>query len=149
MFVLIKNPNVETSRLGICTCIIFVFLIWFFNLPACAFDEKYEAIVQGKIVKKEVKKIDRIYITEYKLKIKKWLFKKPDVEKSKYVTIKILGAELPEKGIVIKASTSPGYIPYKKEAVFLLEKTKGKNKNVYTITKDGVITGTFTSINGL
>ena len=130
-------------------CIAFLFLTGILHLPACAFDPKYEAVVKGEIIKKEIKKIDRIYVTEYKLKTKKWLFKKHDIKEEKYLTIKVLGAELPKKGIVIKASTSPDYVPYKKEAVFLLEKTKSKNKNVYTITKGGVITGTLASWQGL
>ena len=54
--------------------------------------------------------------------------------------IKILGAELPEKGIVIKASTSPAYVPIKKDAIFLLENTKKKEKNVFTLSKNGIIT---------
>ena len=145
----IRNHNVETPQWGVSTGIIFMLLIWFFNSPAYSIDKKYEAVVQGTVIKKEVKKIGRVYITEYKLKTKKSLFKKPDVKEEKYLTIKVLGAELPEKGIIIKASTSPDYVPYKKEAVFLLEKTKSKNKNVYTIAKDGVIIGTLTGLQGL
>jgi len=102
-------------------------------------NKEYEAIVLGTMIKKKVKKSGNFYITEYKLKTKKWLFKNPLVKKSKYLTIKVLGAELPEKGIVIKASTTPNYIPMNKEAIFCLEKTKSKKDNVYTITKGGII----------
>ena len=99
----------------------------------------YQAVVLGKMIKKEVKKINTYYITEYRLKAKEWFFKKPDIKETKFITIKILGAELSDKGIVIKASTSPSFVPMDKEAIFLLENTKSKQKNVYTIGKDGII----------
>lgn len=101
--------------------------------------KKYEAVVEGKITNKKVKKINNYYITEYKLKPKKWIYKKPEVKKTNSLTIRILGAELPEKGIVIKSSVAPYYVPINKEATFLLEKTKSKQKNVFTLTNNGII----------
>ncbi len=101
--------------------------------------KRYQAIVIGKIVKEKIEKHGSIYITEYKLKTKKWLFKKPYIEESKYITLRILGADIPEKGIIIKASTSPDYIPINKEAVFLLEKNKLRQSNVFTVSKDGIV----------
>ncbi len=101
--------------------------------------KKYQAIVIGKIVKEKVEKHGSIYITEYKLKTKKWLFKKTDIEKSKYLTLRILGGNIPEKGIIIKVSTSPDYIPINKEAIFLLEKTKLRQNNIFTLSKDGIV----------
>ena len=102
--------------------------------------KNYQAVVLGKITESRVKKLRNYYITEYKLKPKQWLFKDPSVKKSDYITIKVLGAELPRKGIVIKASTSPDYIPIKKDAIFLLENTKKKEKNMFTLSKNGIIT---------
>ena len=101
--------------------------------------KKYQAIVLGKITESKVKHLGNYYITEYKLKPKEWLFKDSSVKRSNYLTIKILGAELPEKGIVIKASTTPDYIPIKKDAIFLLEDTKKKEKDVFTVSKNGVL----------
>ena len=101
--------------------------------------KRYEAIVQGKIISKKVKKIDNYYITEYKLKSKKWIYKKPEVEKRNLITIRILGAELLDKGIVIRPSFAPNYVPINKQAIFLLEKTKRKQKNIYTLSTDGII----------
>ena len=102
--------------------------------------KNYQAIVLGRITESKVRNIGNYYITEYKLKPKQWLFKNPSIKKSNYLTIKILGAELPEKGIVIKASTSPDYIPIKKDAIFLLENTKKKEKNIFTLSRNGIIT---------
>lgn len=99
----------------------------------------YQAIVLGKITNKKVKKVGNTYITEYKLKTKKWLFKNLNVKETKYITIKVLGAELPKKGIVIKASTTPSYIPIKKEAIFILKQNKLKEKDIFTLSRDGVI----------
>ncbi len=101
--------------------------------------KNYQAIVLGKITKSKIKKIGTYYITEYKLKPKEWLFTNPSVKKSNYLTIKILGAEFPEKGIVIKASTTPDYIPIKKDAIFFLENTKRKANNIFTISKNGIL----------
>ena len=103
--------------------------------------EKYQAIVLGEIIKSKIKKIETYYITEYRLKTKEWILKNPSVKKSKYLTIKVLGADLPEKGIIIKASTTPDYIPIKKEAIFFLENLKKKKKNVFTISKTGILPG--------
>lgn len=100
-------------------------------------NKKYQAIVLGKITESKVKNIGNYYITEYKLEAKEWLFKNSSIKKSNYLTIKILGAELPEKGIVIKASTAPDYIPIKKDAIFLLENTK--KKDAFTISKNGIL----------
>lgn len=101
--------------------------------------KNYQAVVLGKITDKKVKKSNHVYLTEYSLKPKKWLFKKPDVKITKNIKIKVLGAELPEAGIVIKSSTSPSYIPMNKEAIFLLEQNKLKQKDVFTLSKNGVI----------
>ena len=109
------------------------------SLLTTKFGNNYEAVVLGKITNKKIKKIGGFYITEYKLKTKKWLFKKTNIKEAEFLTIKILGADLREKGIVIKASTSPDYIPMNKEAVFLLENTKKKQKNVFTLQKNGII----------
>lgn len=103
-----------------------------------SFEKKnYQAIVLGKITGSQVKKEGSFYITEYKLIPKKWLFKSPKIKESKLITVKILGADIPEKGIIIKASTSPDYIPIAKEAVFLLENTK--KKGILTVSKNGII----------
>ena len=99
----------------------------------------YQAVVLGKVTNKKVKKVGNTYITEYKLKTKKWLFKNSNVKETKYVTIKVLGAELPKKGIVIKASTTPSYIPIKKDAIFMLKQNKLKQKDIFTLSQDGVI----------
>ena len=104
-------------------------------------NKNYQAIVLGEIVKKETKKIGNFWITIYKLKTKKWFYKNLETEKSKYVTIKILGADLPERGIVIKSSVSPSYIPINKDAVFLLEENSKKQKDVFSLSNDGVIYG--------
>ena len=101
--------------------------------------KNYQAIVVGKAVKKSVIKSKNTYLTEYKIKTKKWLYKKETVKPSRYLTIKTLGAELPEQGIVIKASTSPEFIPLKKEAIFFLERNKAKQKDIFTLSRDGVI----------
>ena len=101
--------------------------------------KNYEAIVYGKIVKKEVKKTGSSYITEYKLKVKKWLDVKPGINKTKFVIVKTLGAELPEKGIIIKASTAPDFIPINKYATFILVKNKLKQKDIFTIPRNGII----------
>ena len=120
-----------------------VFAICSFNLNAYSKvispNKNYEGIVLGKIINKNVKKIGSVYLTEYKLKTKRWLYKKPNIRSKKYITIKILGADLPEKGISIKTSYSPEYIPENKEAIFLLEKTNTQKDSVYTLTKDGVV----------
>lgn len=100
---------------------------------------KYQAVVLGKITKQKVKKVGKTYLTEYKLKVKKWLYKQPKVKQTKYLIIKVLGADLPEKGIVIKASTTPDYVPIKKDAIFLLERNKLKQDDVFTLSKNGVI----------
>lgn len=141
---MLKKKNKRLSILLAIFCFNLCFVLCFafpsfpstFSNPA---EEKYQAIVLGKMVKKQIKKSGNSYITEYKLKTKKWLFKKPYIKKQKYLTIKILGAELLEAGITIKASCSPDYIPMKKEAMFLLEQNKLKQKNVFTLSKDGVI----------
>ena len=129
-------------RFSIFTTII---LILFFSLYFKAYGKttlisdtkKYQAIVFGEITNSKVVKSGNYYLTEYKLKSKKWLFKNPEVKESKYLTIKVLGAELPEKGIVIKASTTPDYIPIKKDAIFLLENTK--KKDAFTVSKNGIL----------
>ncbi|MBI2996627.1 MAG: hypothetical protein HYY52_08010 [Candidatus Melainabacteria bacterium] len=100
--------------------------------------QNYQAIVLGKIIKKEFKELNGYYVTEYKLKIKKYLFKKNELPKSKYITLKVLGGELPKKGLIIRSSVSPQFIPIKKEAIFLLENTKKKEKNTFTLSKDGI-----------
>lgn len=104
-------------------------------------EKNYEAIVLGKIISKKIKKKDNYYFTEYKLKPKEWFFKKENVEKSKLIIVRILGADFPKQGIVIKSSTAPDYVPIKKDAVFFLEKTRVNHKNIFTITNDGIIYG--------
>ncbi len=101
--------------------------------------EHYEAIVIGKMISQKVKKINNYYVTEYKLKPEEWLFKKTAIKKTKYIKIKILGADLPKKGIIIKSSVSPEYVPMNKEAIFFLEKTIKKEKKIFTISKGGII----------
>lgn len=104
-------------------------------------NKNYEAIVIGKMTKKKIKKIGNFYYTEYKLKTKNWIYKAPEIKDNKYVTVNILGANLKKKGLLVKASTSPDYIPIKEEAIFFLFNTKKKQKNIYTIPKGGVIFG--------
>ncbi len=99
--------------------------------------KKYEAIVSGKLIKSKVTKSGNLYLTEYKLEITKWLFRKSYIEEKRIIKIKILGADLPEKGLIIKASISPDNIVLNKEAVFLLNKTK--KQNLYTIPKEGIL----------
>ena len=133
-----KNKRLSILVAIVCFNLCFIFPS-FSNTLSNTWVEKYQAIVLGKMVKKQIKKSGNSYITEYKLKTRRWLFKKPNIEKHKYLTIKVLGADLPEAGITIKASCSPDYIPMKKEAIFLLEHNKLKQKNVFTLSKDGVI----------
>ncbi len=99
--------------------------------------KKYQAIILGKITDSKIKKEGNFYVTEYNLIPHKWFFKSPKVKKSKLITIKILGAELPEKGIIIKASTSPLHVPIDQEAVFLLEGTR--ENEILTISRNGII----------
>lgn len=99
----------------------------------------YQAVVVGKMTKKNVKKSGNYYITEYKLKVKEWLFKQPNIKEAKNLTIKILGAEFLERGIVIKSSTSPDFIPMYTDTIFLLQNNKKPKKNTFTIPKNGVI----------
>ncbi len=107
--------------------------------PLITHKENYEAIVLGRIIKSEVKNRGKYYLTEYKLVIKEWLYKKSSVQESKYITIRVLGADLPGKKIIIKASTTPDYIPMNKDTIFLLEPLKKKEKGVFTITKNGIL----------
>ncbi len=101
----------------------------------------YKGIVSGQIIKKEIKKSDNSWLTEYKLKVNKWFYKAPEINKSKYITLKILGAELPERGLVIKSSIAPAYIPIKEDAIFLLEENIRKQENVFSLSNNGVIYG--------
>ena len=101
----------------------------------------YQAIVLGKVTNYQIKKIGDFYITEYKLTPKKWIYKNCAVQEKKHLTVKILGAELPKKGLVIKSSTAPNFIPINKEAIFLLVNTKKKESNVFTLLPDGIIYG--------
>ena len=122
--------------------ILFVILLSLLFLESPSFSNtfnNYQAVVLGKVTKKEVKEVGNLYLTEYKIKTKKWLFKKPEVKEKKVITINVLGAELSEKGLVIRASTSPDFIPMKKDVIFLLEKTKLKQNDVFTISKNGII----------
>ncbi|MBI3309358.1 MAG: hypothetical protein HYZ79_08310 [Candidatus Melainabacteria bacterium] len=125
--------------LTICYLILASRLNAFCTSPNNSF-EKYKAVVIGQLVKKAVKEKKGFYYTEYKLLPKKWIYKKSSVKKSNLLTIRIPGGELPKKGIVIKASTSPSYIPLKQDAVFFLEGTTTKQSDIFTITKDGIIT---------
>ena len=99
----------------------------------------YQAIVEGKIIDSKIRKIKNQYITEYKLKTKDWIYNKPEIKKTKYLTIKILGADLKEKGIVIKPSFAPDSIPINKEAIFFLENTKKNQPGIFTLSKGGII----------
>lgn len=101
--------------------------------------KNYQAVILGKITDKKIKKIGNLYITEYNLKPKKWLHKKSEVKITKNIKIKVLGADLPEAGIVIKSSSSPDYIPINKEAIFLLEKNKLKQNDVFTLSANSII----------
>lgn len=100
---------------------------------------KYQAIVLGKITKKQVKNPGKFYITVYKLKVETWIYSNPNIKRKKYLTLKVLGADLPDKGLIVKASTTPDYIPMHKNVVFLLENTMKKEKNVFTVTQNGII----------
>ena len=102
---------------------------------------KYQAIVLGKMIKKKVVKSDNFYLTEYKLKSQMWLYKKPEIKKSKYLKVKILGAELEKEGLIIKTSCAPDFVPLKKEAIFFLENNKKKKKNTFTLSKGGIVYG--------
>ena len=122
--------------------ILFVVLIVLLFCEGQAFSlsaNNYEAVILGKVVKKEVKNSKHVYLTEYKINVKKWLFKKEGIKEKKNITISVLGAELPEKGLVIKASTSPDFIPLNKQAIFLLEKTKLNQSDIFTVSKGGII----------
>ena len=103
--------------------------------------KKYPGIILGKVVNKKVVKSNGYYLTEYKVKVLNWLYFQKNIEKAKNITIKILGADLSEKGIAMKVSTAPSYIPYKKDAIFFLEYNKLRRKNVYTLSTDGVVFG--------
>lgn len=103
--------------------------------------KNYKAVVLGKITKKKVKKLGTYYYTEYKLKTEKWLFKSPGIKEGKNLKIKILGAELPEKGVVIKSSTAPDFVPVNKKAIFFIEEMKKKEKGVFTVSRNGIIYG--------
>ncbi|GEM_PF-4403715 len=98
-----------------------------------------EAIVLGKITKKQIIKLNNYYITEYKLKIKNWIYKKPYIANSKTVTLRVLGADLPDKGITIKASTSPDHVPFNTDTIFILNKTKQKYKDIFTLSKNSIL----------
>lgn len=98
-----------------------------------------EAILLGRITNEKILLSRNSYLTEYKLKPKKWLFKKPYIKETKYVKLKVLGAVLPEKGIVIKSSCSPDYIPIKNDAIFILKKNKLKQKDTFTLGKNSII----------
>lgn len=102
--------------------------------------KKYTAIIVGRAVKKKIKKVNSFYFTEYELQAKKWIYKNDPSQETANIKVKILGAELPQKGIVITSSISPGNIPMDKDMIFLLENTKKKQKNVYTVTEGGVLT---------
>ena len=126
------------SKLLIC---ILLFSVFFQSFKAEAIVSNHEAIVFGEITKSKVKKSGNYYYTEYKLKVEKWLFKKPEIKQTKNLTIKILGADLPKKGLVIKASCAPDFVPFKEKAIFFLEETARKEKDVFTISKNGIIYG--------
>lgn len=108
--------------------------------------KKYQAVVLGKIINEKIKKSGNTYLTEYKIKVKKWLVKKPFVKETRFVRIRVLGAELKDAGIVIKASTTPEHIPINKEVIFLLEQTKLKQKHIFTLSKDGILPNSRSSL---
>ncbi len=117
----------------------------YFNVFKSVLNKKsnvnYQAIVFGKITNHKIKKVGNFYITEYKLIPQKWIYKNHSIQEKKYLTLKILGADLPEKGIVIKSSAAPNFIPVNREAIFLLVNTKKKENNVFTLLPDGIIYG--------
>lgn len=102
---------------------------------------KYKAIILGEMKNIKIKKAQGYYFTEYKLKPKNWLFRNPSVKASKSIKIKIFGADLKNKGLVIKSSSSPDYVPMNEEAIFFLEGTARKEKDAFTITRGGIIYG--------
>ncbi|OGI20931.1 MAG: hypothetical protein A3B68_01825 [Candidatus Melainabacteria bacterium RIFCSPHIGHO2_02_FULL_34_12] len=126
-----------------------VFSLMFFLMPGClasstnspiqTINKNIHAIVSGRIINKKVVKSGNLYLTEYRLKIKNWLFKKNNIKTSKYITLKVLGADLEKEGIIIKASTSPDFIPMHKDAIFLLTQNKKTQKNVFTLSKNSII----------
>ena len=104
-------------------------------------DKKYQAVVTGKIVNKKVKQKEGHYYTEYKLKVKDWIYKKDAVKKTDKITIRIYGAELKKQGVAISYSLTPSYIPFKEESIFFLELTSANHPDIFTITKNGIIYG--------
>lgn len=104
-------------------------------------NENYQAIVLGNLVKKKVFKRGKFYLTQYKFKPEKWIYKKEGVKKKKYLKVNVFGADLEKEGLLIKASTTPDYMPLNEDVILFLENTMAKKKNLYTISKDGIIYG--------
>lgn len=104
-------------------------------------NSNYEAVVLGNLIKKKVIKKGNYYLTQYKFKPKKWLYKKRRVKKKKYLKVIVFGADLEKEGLLIKASTTPDYMPLNEDVVLFLEETMAKKKNLFTISKDGIVYG--------
>lgn len=117
------------------------FLASYPNILTNRNNSKYDAIVLGSLIKKKVFKSGNFYLTQYKFKPEKWIYKKEEVKKKKYLKVNVFGADLEKEGLLIKASTTPDYIPMNEDVVLFLEKTLAKKKNLYTISKDGIVYG--------
>lgn len=101
----------------------------------------YEAIVLGNLIKKKILKRGNFYLTQYKFKPEKWIYKKEGVKKEKYLKVNVFGADLEKEGLLIKASTTPDYMPLNEDVILFLENTLANKKNLFTISKDGIIYG--------
>jgi hypothetical protein len=104
-------------------------------------NRNYEAIVLGNLIKKKVFKRGDFYLTQYKFKPKKWFYKKEKVAQKKYLKINVFGADLEKEGLLIKASTTPDHMPLNEDVILFLEETMSKKKNLFTISRDGIISG--------
>lgn len=101
----------------------------------------YKAIVFGNLIKKKVFKSGNFYLTQYKFKPKKWLYKMEGVKEEKYLKVNVIGADLEKEGLLIKASTTPDYMPLNEDVILFLEETLSKKKNLFTVSRNGIIYG--------
>ena len=101
----------------------------------------YEAIVLGNLIKKKIIKRGNFYLTQYKFKPEKWIYKKEGVKKEKYLKINVFGADLEKEGLLIKTSITPDYMPLDEDVILFLENTLANKKNLFTISKNGIIYG--------
>lgn len=104
-------------------------------------NKNYEAIVLGNLIEKKILKRGNFYLTQYKFKPEKWIYKKEGMKKEKYLKVNVFGADLEKEGLLIKASTTPDYMPLNEDVILFLENTLAKKKNLFTISKDGIIYG--------